>query len=376
MAKVAEQLNQKKCSVTRFKIHDGMFAKEFLGSGGKKLTPTAKRILALVNSLTKKGKPAFLTYRNYNEVLESSDKATCKGLSRLKEADLIEQDKSNRSYSKYTVKKKPKGKGYTTYDKKYFEIIDEHAKKPVRWRRSSVQLLACRLIRHLISEGKEWFVASHDHIANMLGISKRSAQNAVDHLMYCKVIFRPKEYKGKYAGKASAYRFGSALTDTLRKYENQQQEEAKQKAKAKRAKAKRTSSDAVGTSEQAAPQSAAERKKIARERYWAARREKAYKRANKYETLAMGDAAYKNAMETIRKDEIELARAEVHAPETVREIQIRLNKAHRERADALLRLHLTEEDLLPYDCKKCEDSGYLPNGRMCNCYSSPPRGAP
>ena len=191
MAKAAEQLNQKKCSVTRFKIHDGMFAKEFLGSGGKKLTPTAKRILALVNSLTKKGKPAFLNYRNYNEVLESSDKATCKGLSRLKEADLIEQDKSNRSYSKYTVKKKPKGKGYTTYDKKYFEIIDEHAKKPVRWRRSSVQLLACRLIRHLISEGKEWFVASHDHIANMLGISKRSAQNAVDHLMYCKVILRP-----------------------------------------------------------------------------------------------------------------------------------------------------------------------------------------
>ena len=29
----------------------------------------------------------------------------------------------------------------------------------------------------------------------------------------------------------------------------------------------------------------------------------------------------------------------------------------------------TEEDLKPkYSCNKCNDTGYLPNGKMCDCY--------
>ncbi len=124
MAKTAAKLNRTSCTVTRFKIPDNMFKNDFLVVGEKKMTPTGKLGYALVNSLAKKKRPAFLTYKNYEEVLECSPATTRKFIVELTESGKIEQDKSNRMYSQYTVLAKPGGKGYINFDRKYFDIIN------------------------------------------------------------------------------------------------------------------------------------------------------------------------------------------------------------------------------------------------------------
>lgn len=106
-----------------------------------------------------------------------------------------------------------------------------------------------------------------------------------------------------------------------------------------------------------------------REQYYAKLQQKAIAKAEKARALAEKDEAFKAAEGILKKGEIELARAEIFAPESLTEISARLEKARKDRADALSRLKLTDEDLQPkFACGKCSDTGFLPNGKMCDCY--------
>lgn len=114
---------------------------------------------------------------------------------------------------------------------------------------------------------------------------------------------------------------------------------------------------------------AAANERSEREHYYAVLRRHAQENEEKAIALAQSDAQFNAAEATLRKGEIELARAEVFAPETAREIRAKIDVARKERLNALARLKLTEEDLQPaFKCKKCSDTGYLPNGLMCDCY--------
>ena len=106
-----------------------------------------------------------------------------------------------------------------------------------------------------------------------------------------------------------------------------------------------------------------------RERHYAVLRQRAAEEAEKSVARAQQDESFRTATAAITKGEIELAKAEIFSPETLPSIQARLEKARKERAEALLRMKLTEEDLLPkYQCTRCSDTGFLPSGKACNCY--------
>lgn len=110
-------------------------------------------------------------------------------------------------------------------------------------------------------------------------------------------------------------------------------------------------------------------KKSDRERHYAILRAKAEERAEKALALAARDEEFRRADKAIKQGEIELAKAEVYAPQTIPAVQEKLKAARTARADALKRLNLTERDLLPaYSCPKCSDTGYLKNGALCDCY--------
>ena len=50
-------------------------------------------------------------------------------------------------------------------------------------------------------------------------------------------------------------------------------------------------------------------------------------------------------------------------------IAARLEEAKNARRAALERLGLSDKDFVPkYICPKCSDTGFLPNGKMCDCY--------
>ncbi len=106
-----------------------------------------------------------------------------------------------------------------------------------------------------------------------------------------------------------------------------------------------------------------------RERWYAQRRAKALAHAEKAKAIAQKDEEYVRAESAVRKGEIELAKAEVFSPDTLPAIRDRLAQARQARAAALQRLGLSEADFTPrYACTKCSDTGFLPDGKMCDCY--------
>ncbi len=108
--------------------------------------------------------------------------------------------------------------------------------------------------------------------------------------------------------------------------------------------------------------------RAARERFYCIRRQRAEDAAEKVCGAARKDEEFREAERELRSAGSAIGRAEAKGEDTAA-LRERLHAAETRRARAMLRLHLTEEDLLPrYACKKCSDTGFLPDGRACDCY--------
>lgn len=69
--------------------------------------------------------------------------------------------------------------------------------------------------------------------------------------------------------------------------------------------------------------------------------------------------------------EIALAKAEVFDPEKLPALKEKKAVLTKERKEILKELGITERQLQPqYQCKKCSDTGFLPNGAACDCYKA------
>ena len=106
-----------------------------------------------------------------------------------------------------------------------------------------------------------------------------------------------------------------------------------------------------------------------RENFYAKRRARALANAERVRKTIEQDREYTRAETAIRKGEIALAKAEFYEPQNVPSIRAALEQARAERSAALQRLRLSESDLQPkFFCTKCSDTGYLPDGKLCDCY--------
>lgn len=109
--------------------------------------------------------------------------------------------------------------------------------------------------------------------------------------------------------------------------------------------------------------------KTDRERYYALLREHAQSVADKYTAKANADPRFKEISRELSRMEIKLAKAEVFEPDSLPSLLQAKEKLTRERGERLRALGITEEQLTPqYHCKKCSDTGFLPNGAACDCY--------
>ena len=98
-------------------------------------------------------------------------------------------------------------------------------------------------------------------------------------------------------------------------------------------------------------------------------RRRANAKAEQAIAAAEQDKQFAEAERAIKKGEIELAKAELFAPETLPDLRAKLQEAHLARRQAMTRLGFTEKDFTPqYACPKCSDTGFLPDGKMCDCY--------
>ena len=109
--------------------------------------------------------------------------------------------------------------------------------------------------------------------------------------------------------------------------------------------------------------------KADRERYYAALREKAQSRADKFVAKANKNERFKVLTTELAKMEIALAKAEVFEPKTLPALTEEKAGLLRERRSLLQAMGIEEEQLLPqFTCKHCSDTGFLPSGVACNCY--------
>lgn len=114
-----------------------------------------------------------------------------------------------------------------------------------------------------------------------------------------------------------------------------------------------------------------------RERFYSVRRERAIDEAENLFGQFMKDEAFSETEKRLRtlpfelaKAEIELQKGEPKARERLETLTREEARLKRRRRSILEKNGRTEADLLPkWHCEKCRDTGYLSDGRACDCYS-------
>ncbi len=109
--------------------------------------------------------------------------------------------------------------------------------------------------------------------------------------------------------------------------------------------------------------------KSAREKYYADKREKAQSVADRYVSKAKSSPRFGAIEKALSKMNMELAKAEIFQPDTLPTLKAKQTELVAERLQILSAMGIEEWQLLPqYECKKCSDSGFMADGKACDCY--------
>jgi len=117
----------------------------------------------------------------------------------------------------------------------------------------------------------------------------------------------------------------------------------------------------------AAVQAIDERSK--RERFYSERRRKAQAVADRYIKKAETNPEYVRTSSEIASAKIELAKATVFDKANAETLQKKLSLLKKKQSDILTAMGISEDQLTPrYVCARCSDTGFLPDGKLCDCY--------
>lgn len=110
--------------------------------------------------------------------------------------------------------------------------------------------------------------------------------------------------------------------------------------------------------------------RAAREKFYADRRNAAEAKAQKtLQLVKVQSADFVAILQELKKLPRQLAQAELYDPDKFKALQATEAALHKAKADELAKFGLTEADLLPkWYCGKCSDTGYLPDGTLCDCF--------
>ncbi len=111
--------------------------------------------------------------------------------------------------------------------------------------------------------------------------------------------------------------------------------------------------------------------KAARERYYSLLREKAQLRVDKAMKKANANARFKEITALLKKMEHSLAKAEMFEPAKLPTLTKEQSELQSERKTLLQTMGIDENELIMhFTCGKCEDTGFLPSGKSCDCYKA------
>lgn len=113
-----------------------------------------------------------------------------------------------------------------------------------------------------------------------------------------------------------------------------------------------------------------------RERWYSERKHKAQSKADEIVKRFMQDDTFKSIerrlrelMPEIARLEVEAEKGEIKAKQKLVKLTQEQGRLRQQRLSIIERNGMTEEDLIPqWHCKKCQDTGYQEDGKLCDCY--------
>lgn len=306
-----------------------------------------------------------LSYAGFTRLYNVSPASVARAVKRLKDEELIVQDKSNPAHASYTytgpsMKKSSITVNYFLYHVK-FKVKGEA--EPRLLTKSAVDVLS-HIMTHELNQKGNGFTGSQRGIAAALQLTKKTVQSAIRLLMKADLIYQPKEYKGVNTHKRSRYVLNTILLMKARKQFERElglvREPVKQPAQ-DRSFAPRSVSDADA--------------RAARERYYAELRRHAESRAEKFLGELNADTRYAELSKQRRALQVELGKAAAYNLPTLEELRRKEKSLDVRISRRMKELQISVDDITPvYHCKKCKDTGFdRKTGKPCDCYPSPRR---
>ena len=320
---------------------------EFLSKG---LTAAALLILGKIftfsNISNKQDSVCRSSFRRFAQDFRLSERQIARKVKELKGKKVVLQDKSLNTCAAYTYAGEKCGKSFIRSDlylyQKEFEIHGEGK----RYLTLSEILVLSLIWTHCNNPETGKYTGSIRGMAKLLGLSPSTVQRCIEVLKRANLIIC--ETKAPNGSRWSAYRVNEKHLKTAeREYKNSAQKEGyvDPKIAALDAQSEREHFYSVAKRRAEAPAEQAKERLRTDERYREAEQ--------RYNMLMPKIGTYAAFGQT---EELKKAKGE----------QKRWAAVMAERMNAM---KISPEDLRPrYRCVKCSDTGFRPNGQMCDCY--------
>lgn len=333
------------------------FKKTLSRNGGRKLRRSEILLYATVYSFSRSDDDTAtcnLAYSKFEQKLGLSHGTVARGIGALKEAALVNQDKSRRTGASYKCTSKIKENGFIRTEFYLFSTkFEAKGEAPRYLTTSEINVLSLIKTHCGNKKGSGVFTGSVRGIARTLGLSFTIVQKCITTLLKMHLIFRSEENRGRNGYKRSGYTVNAKLLRRTEKNYKRDIEPPKPK--------KALSSEAR---EIEAANARAER-----EHYYAVLREVAENRRQSFLDHLNRDDTYKRVDDALRALPPKIGRAEAFNLPELLHLKNEEKRLQAQRARRMAELGITEEELRPkYRCARCSDTGFKPDGTMCDCY--------
>lgn len=329
----------------------------------KEMTNAERKIYALVFSRSAlKKDPNAVCHASYNDIMEPlgiasrSTPSVC--LKRLDEKGLITRKRAFHAKTEYKAVQidadVPVMEMEIYFKTTEFSIPRENTSRKLR---DSESLILALISTHTKNPQARCFTGSISQIANILGFCEKTVRAALDVLRSAGLIRCQERFRGCRYTKELHIRAHKAILRTMRH---------KRRKSAKEPQERRT------------VQEIAHDTRTARDRFYAALRWQAERKADECRKRLERDSRYSEVQRALRSLDPRIARAELDEEQGIRSGEKERLYREKEILTAKMLAIMAEIGVSPPDlepttycrCKKCSDTGFRPDGKACDCYTS------
>ena len=251
------------------------------------------------------------------------------------------------------------GKGY---DEKDFELRDtsflfydkQTGKSEVRKMSATEFNVLSRIRRHNFNEKTSCFKGSYSSMVHTMAYSEPTIRRAISALIGAGLIVISEKRRIAHYNELTI-----KVSEKLIRKKKKERKEAEKAAKKQEKSAKTfVSADVLNADNRAL-----------REIYYSRLQNVTARRVENVRAQASKNTRFEQIERELKQLEIEIAKDEVFATGKSADLLARKAALQKERSGVLLKMRIKPEDLerQPF-CERCSDTGFLPNGLMCDCY--------